>query len=186
MINSKPLKDYKPRSGIKQFFRDLIWPIVRFCKRIKKYYEWCKILKDDYDWDGHYIYHILGYKLQRTLKVLENGHAIHEPKDLEALSECIILCDKLYQDNYENPYHEIHNDKWGELEVEWVPCKEEEDNKKGLKQFKSSRKNAKTKSQKEMEKKEFLQCFLDGKKDMASDRTRLFRLIKKHINKWWD
>lgn len=207
MLNSKALKPYKSRWSIEAdyengdmslsekavylFKKYLVWPITdnyRFCKRrIKKCYDYAKFGYHSYDWDFHYVFQEMEFKLKRLRVALVNGHAIQEEEHMEALDQMIKAVRRLGRKTYENKYLYHHDEKWGKIESMTTP-NHDEDGKVRTHTWHSWRKNTKNASDevKEQEKKEFLECYQKGEVDRLKDIDLFADLLKKHSIYLWD
>lgn len=148
---------------------------------LKKCTQYCRLLWNDYDWDGHYLYPIMELKLKRMLKSLKHGHLEQDPRHLKALEIAIAACQRLHKDDYWSP-HDRHDKKWGKTKT-WF-TKSKRDPK--CSEWHSSRPKAKTKKQIEQERKEFLHACKMEEMLKTRDRKVLFGIIAKYIPFWWD
>jgi hypothetical protein len=156
-------------------------PIRVYLSYIRRMWDYRKLLKEDRDWDSHFIYIMLQFKLERVYKALKNGFAIHEKKDMAALRRCIKLLKNLSKDDYDEKYFKAHNKKWGKLKT-WYDPIEGSDNLS----WKSSRPKAKTPAQQIREREEFKKTWENADEDRKNDRLELFDLLHKHLDAWWD
>ena len=131
MLNSKRLKDRekeKPETKLQELWNKIYvsdWfgyihkpysEVCYFFKRLKKNYLFYKnVLKFDYDFDSHGLLLMIHYKLKAMYPVLENGYAIQEDKDMQALRIAIKLSKRLWEDNYEERTWNKIEAKYGKL-----------------------------------------------------------------------
>lgn len=102
------------------FFNNKVIQVSYWYERIKKNirFYW-NVLRFDYDFDFHCIFRMLNYKLIETKRVLENGIAIQDPKDMKALRICIKLAKKLDEEDYDSRVWRLTEGKYGELKINW-------------------------------------------------------------------
>lgn len=157
----------------------------RYKERIGRSLAFAKIAWLNYDFESAYIYNLMAFKMRRIYRTLKKGFAIQHPEDMKALKEAIDICDRLFEGNYDDKYHKVHDKKWGKIRTKDVPVYDDEGKLK-YHQWKTSRKNVKTKKQLEVERKEFLDCWKYGEKDRVKDLNRLNQIFKKYQPSWWD
>lgn len=138
-----------------------------------------------YDFESAYIYDLMAFKMKRIHETLKNGHAVQQKVDMDALKEAIQICERLFEGNYDDKYHSVHNKKWGRLRSKHIP---EYDDQGKIKHYRweTSRRKVKTAAQKKKERAEFLQTWHDGERDRKADLDRLNEILKIHEPHWWD
>ena len=192
MLKSKVLKDdrrYKERIGldeflfsIKYFILDRIYDLTRPFRYLKKLYDWhSNVFKYDFDFDGHSLFRIMGYKLLRLETSLENGNSVQCPKDMRALKLAIKLAKKISRYDYGERLYRKHESKWGELRIWSTPI---EGSTRSI--MHSSRPNANTPEEIEQERKEIIETSILEVKLVERDRKRLYGILDKYLNSWWD
>ena len=100
---------------------------------------------------------------------------------MRRLSECRILAKRLSENKYDQFYYDRHEEKWGKLNIDFTASES-----KDLFVLNSSRKNVITKADKRQE---LLDLKLIQKieyKMIRLETERLFYLLSKYINKFWD
>lgn len=138
-----------------------------------------------YDFESAYLYDIMAFKMKRIYSCLEKGHAVQQDEDMKALKEAIQICERLFDDKYDQKYYKAHDKKWGNLKSKHIP--EYDDNGK-IKYYRweSSRPKAKTSAQKKQEVAELIKISEYGDTDRKADLDRLNEILKKHQPTWWD
>lgn len=193
MFQSKPVKDLSDKepsklylwwiqSPIGDVYYDLVWKLIENpIFQIKRLYQWyVNVFRYDYDFDGHCLFAIIGYKLKRIRDVLNDGHLVQEDNDLKALDLAIKLCTRLKEDKYEEIFFDRHDAKWGEMRGF-----DHYSGKKSL-PFDSSRPNAKTPEEKEREREDFRKAY-EGAYAMAKREEKWFyAILHKYLTAWWD
>ncbi len=151
-------------------------------KTITKLYGWqTHVFKNDYDFDGHSMFAILEYKLQRIQKELINGHAVQEDEDLHALALAIKLAGRLKEDKYELVVHRRHDAKWGEL-ITWMEPIPNSTNK----YWRCRREHAVTDDQKTQERAEAVAGYDAASKRMERETRWFYGILGKYQRRWWD
>lgn len=191
MIRSKAVKNYKLKDwgrfeAVRVFIRDVRYAIRKPFWKLKLTWDWYhNVLHRDFDWDHSYLWRAMRYKMQRMLVALtDDAHLYQEPERIKALKECIRLLTRLTDKDHESyfePAYKPHDKKWGRLKTWSEPT---EDGKAYY--WRSSRPKAKTKRQKEQERKEYLECHKKEDELRNADRKRLYELMYENELYWWD
>jgi hypothetical protein len=166
---------------IESFFR-------RLHERIGRSLAWAKLTYLNYDFDSSYLYEVMEFKLKRIYECLKNGHAIQRKEDMAALRELIKICGRLRNyDDYEDPYREAHDKKWGKM-PRWgsEPVKNDKGEVTSYKMIFKDRPKANTPKKKEQERKEFRDIWEKAEQDYCKDIDRMAEILKKHGKTWWD
>jgi len=195
MFQSKALKDFPERTKSKLYKWWLESPIGDWYYRVtwkyfgkplqdvKKMWSWYwNVFRFDYDFDGHSLFAIIEYKLKRIQKVLQNGHAVQEPKDMKALKLAIKLAGRLKDDDYDEPFWNRHDRKWGESKHWFEPCNDGTGNS----YWHSSRPNANTPEEKEQESQEHLAYRYASEAKRNREEKQLYSILQNHLRVWWD
>jgi hypothetical protein len=74
---------------------------------IKNLYKWFWVIWKDRDWDHHYIFEVLKFKLEKQAKHL-GGRNWHESfkRDAEVMMTCVRLINKLQNEEYYEAYYD--------------------------------------------------------------------------------
>jgi hypothetical protein len=194
MLQSQALKDFPEEKESSKLY--LWWIGTRFSRhyyhftwkffgnpyfQVKRLVEWyLNVFRYDFDFDGHSLFAIIEFKLKRVKKVLENGHAYQEPKDMKALSLAIKLAGRLKDEHYESVGHARIVKKWGESKIWFEP------NEHGTSKMHSSRAGAPTP---ELE----AQCWEETKEQyrladirMKREERWMYSILQNHLRSWWD
>ena len=68
---------------------------------VKNLYKWFWVIWKDRDWDHHYIFQVLKFKLEKQANHLaENGFHNNAQRDAELMMTCVRLIDKLQNEYY--------------------------------------------------------------------------------------
>lgn len=149
---------------------------------VKNLIRWFPVIWKDRNWDHYFIYVILRRKLQLMEQCIRHGMHTNCVKDANKIKRCVLLLNRLIEDNYhENVYYDYYK-KWGqpeivfkESEIEIGSCElnfkypnvnSEEDDKLRQKHFKTKG---------------------NFEEDLRrQDIEMLFKLMEKYIESWWD
>jgi hypothetical protein len=95
----------------------VIYKIKQFFKRIYNLYRWFPIIWKDQDWDHHYIFEILKFKLKNQANYI-GGKDRHTraKRDAEIIMTCIRLINKVQDEYYGREYFEYHKS-----ELKFIP-----------------------------------------------------------------
>lgn len=160
--------------------------MIRLFKRILHVLKWIPVLWNDYDWDYHFIFPILRFKLYNMGKCFYNNISkgygwVGDEKAIRELKTCVCLLDRLIEDDYE--YEACRNmiDRWGEIQF-----KETTLDNGGSKLTNFTREKILTKKDKIQAQKDTIredQRAFDRKK---YDIEYLFKIMHRKMLSWWD
>ena len=196
MFSSKALKDRpgKERSklylwwiqtSVSEYYYDFFY---KFFKRpyrlVEKVYGWYKnVFLNDYDWDGHSMFAIIKYKLERVEKALINGHAYQEDReDMKALKLAIKLAGRLKTDHYEERGYDRIEAKWGKSKHWFEPCVD----RPGLSTMHSSRPKMITEEDKKQEMEDRREQYRLSEARRQKEEKCLYAIMLKYMRSWWD
>jgi hypothetical protein len=159
-----------------KWYYDFTWKFIQNpIFQIKRLWDWYwAVFRYDYDFDGHCLFRIIEYKLKRLEKVLLNGLAVQDPKDMKALKLAIKLAGRLKEDNYEIAFHDRHDKKWGKRVRgrgnTWT----------------SDRPKANTPKKKEQEKKEYWDMIHAAEAQKKREEKIFYGILLKYLRNLWD
>ena len=82
-----------------------MYKIKQFFRRIYNLYRWFPIIWNDQDWDTHYIWEILKFKLKNQAKYIgTKDRHISAKRDAEIMMLCTRLIDKVQSEYYSHEY----------------------------------------------------------------------------------
>ena len=82
-----------------------MYKIKQFFRNIKNLIRWFPIIWKDRDWDDHFIFEILKFKLQNQAKYIgERGHHTRAKRDAEIMMTCVRLIEKIQNEYYGTEY----------------------------------------------------------------------------------
>lgn len=159
-----------------------------FIERLGRSLAFARMAWLNFDFDFSYLYKVMYFKMERILKVLENGHLEQDKEVIDSLKEAIKICKRLCENNHDSKYFKLHDKKWGRLGLKLISGKNSLGEPAGTGSMFSPRRKLKnaTKEVKHRERKEFLACMENGEMDRKADIDRLAVLLKEHSLTWWD
>ena len=109
----------------------LIWKIQRWFRQeapylhrtiangIKNLWRWFPLVWKDRDWDHHYIFEVLKFKIENTSKyVRSKDRYVGVERDSEIMMTCVRLIDKVQNEIYDGEWYEYVDQKMITEEVE--------------------------------------------------------------------
>ena len=106
-------------------FDNITYPFRRFFRKVRNVFRWLPTIWKDEDYDDHFIVEILIKKLEHTRDFFlsDRTHIANAEEVAEEIQEAI---DRLHMTRdswefYEQPAHEIIEEKWGESKFNWTP-----------------------------------------------------------------
>jgi len=164
-----------------------MYKIKQFFRRIYNLYRWFPIIYKDQDWDHHYIFEILKFKLKNQAEYIGGkDRYIAAKRDAEIMMTCVRLIDKLQDNYYGREYQDYHvselkfiNSKTypGSYEIEEERISENFDIyfKKYSRIYKQVKSNDKHKT-----------GFTIARINEERAHKLLFKILEQHIQRWWD
>lgn len=199
MFDSKPLKDQEEKEHSKLYlwwiesplsdrYYKLQYAIMKPFREIKKLWQWYRnVFRYDYDFDGHCLYRIIRYKLERIKPELINGNALHEDRDLQALDIAIKLAKRLQEDHYDMRAWDRHEKKWGKFHWEFEKIEGTESKPGGpYSRMESYWENVKTEEDKLKCNQERSDAMTLAYNIMKREERWLFAILQNHLRRWWD
>lgn len=171
---------------ILEYFKSIRNQIYSLYRNIKRGISWGWFMRDNYDWDYHYVEIMLLEKLRRLRKeVTTNGHlqwdmepADDEYKTLKKLDLAIYLLNR--QVSRDSMFYAIHTDtkhekKWGQLVRQSDP-----------KYWRFERANVHNPEEKGQERAEFKVLCELSHKIYVRDRRILYHILEVYGPQFWD
>jgi hypothetical protein len=164
------------------FYKIKQWP-RQIRQGIKSLWIWFPVIWKDRQWDHIYIYQVFRHKLHLTEQLIRyHGHHLNHIQDADKIKKCVLLLDRLIEDEYHENVFKPHYKKWGEAEMNFTDSTEYPD----CSVLDIKYPNVKTDKDKKLQQAQFR---LKSKMEQAmkeQDLDMLFNLMKKHIQTWWD
>lgn len=166
----------KPQNLFDWFRYDLVYGI-------KNFHRWFKVIWSDRDYDPYFIYTVLHHKLKKMEHFIRHdGHHLYRERDADQIKKCVLLLDRLIEDEYHETAFKEHEKKWGFAEMDFSPCEDKE----GYSELHIKYPNEKTEADKKQNAKELKEAFKHEDMLRKQDLEMLFSLMNKHIQGWWD
>jgi hypothetical protein len=107
------------KDKIHDIYWDLIgWRIRYIYRKFKNLYRWFPVIWNDQDYDKHYIFDILKFKLKNQAKYIgDNDRHTRAALDAKRMRICVDLIDKVSDEYYSGEYMDYHETKWEFIDV---------------------------------------------------------------------
>ncbi len=117
------------------YWKNLGWRFREFSRNIKNLIRWFPVIWKDRDWDDHYIWEILKFKLKNQAKYIGDRDIHTSAKyDAQRMMLCVRLIDKIQEEYYSMEYMDYHESNYNWLDIDdnlqfgvasplfWVSC----------------------------------------------------------------
>lgn len=161
-----------------------LWKKIRTTlKKIIKTISWFPVIWHDTDWDYSSIFYLLDFKLDKMEKAFRSQQSVsvYAPIAAKQMKYARFLIDRIMKDDYCKKEYETHEQKWGKLIHNTIPIEGSTNVKVDF-----YRTKARATGQEKTEKAESWQIIELNEKRREEDLDRLFRHIRKYIQRWWD
>lgn len=166
--------------------------IINILVKIRRSYNFAKIGWSNGDFDNGYLNELILFKLERMLYFFEHKgyhstECINYKPKMKSLKLAIKLLKKINKDHY-LMFSNLHDKKWGEQVVTYVPHLYDNSNKKNIKTYKMefTVENADTPEKQKIERQERLDAYRADDRLKQKDVKRVFNIIAKYSEYWWD
>jgi hypothetical protein len=153
---------------------------------VRNVFRWLPTIWKDRDYDDSYITEILIKKLEftREFYLSDKAYSAEAEKVAEEIQEAI---DRLHMTKdswefYEQPAHDIIEEKWGKTTFEFIPLED----RPGLNEMVSKTEKVVTPEDKEQYSEDFRAAMKTARKEYMKDKKEAYKFIAKHIDGWWD
>jgi len=163
-------------------WRDLkYWP-RDFQTGIKNLITWFPIIWKDRQWDHYFLLTILSKKLKLMEDYFEKGHIILDTKKVAHTMRQARICTERLRDNeYEDPFYEKLNKKWGPPELNWGEADQE-----GFCELDITHEHVKTEEDEEQYRKEMRKIREQTNALRKQDKEYFCKLFQKYLETWWE
>ena len=166
-----------------------MWKIRRFIKRIKNLIRWFPIIWKDQDWDDHFIWEILKFKLKNQAEYIGyHDRHVSAKRDAEIMMLCVRLIEKVQSEYYIGEYMDYHESDYNWIDSESFPGMYELDivqkSERFDKYFKKYPLIYKGVPDLNAPKVRIAMQIAHTNHDRA--RKLLFNILEKNIEGWWD
>jgi len=148
----------------------------------KNLIRWFPTIWNDRNYDQYFIYVVLRKKLQLTEDCLRNGCHLYAEKTADQVKICSHILDRLIKDEYHLHAFKRHDEIWGEADFKF----EKIEDRPGFSSLHITHENVKNDKDKEQERKDFKGAVKKEQDLRSQDLDLLFKLMRKHIQGWWD
>lgn len=165
----------------------MLYKIKQFFRRIYNLYRWFPIIWKDQDWDDHFIFEILKFKLKNQAKYIGyHDRHVSAKRDAEIMMLCVRLIEKVQDEYYACEYQNYHESEIifvdsethpGYYEMEVIEKSERYDE-----YFKKYPRIAKRFTFNDKGKK----AFNIAKTNQERAHKLLFKILEQNITRWWD
>lgn len=155
---------------------------------IKNLIKWFPIVFKDRDWDHHYIFEVLKFKIKNTSKyICESNRYVGCERDVELMNTVVRLIDKVQNETYSMEYMDYES---GEFSLEkFQEYRNNQDYSKYFQKYPLIYKYVcKTPKQKDVLNNDCDNSIALSIGIINHQRAKklLFKLLNEHIEKWWD
>lgn len=165
-------------------YRKITSTCINIKEGVKNLIKWSPVIWNDRDFDYIFIFRILKFKLEQMEKRFrECDYTMDSQKNAREIKQCIKILNRIINQDYCNIAFMFHDKKWGNLFMELHDSEIEDDESHPLVLHREKVRNL---NDQEEEKKEFRRCMDQENYLENQDIEYLFKIINKHIRKWWD
>ncbi len=158
--------------------RKIGYKIRRFFDAIENLIAWFPVIIKDHDWDQHYIYEVLAFKLSRTAKYFRKSNIfVGEEREAEKMELCVRLIKKIQAEDYEMEFFDKLDEKYGKM-INYVDA--------STHFLETKYENDYTPEELEEIRKERWEAIEKGAKKQERAGKILFTLLERNMPGWWD
>lgn len=159
------------------------WTTIRnIPANIRMICEWIPVLWNNWDWDYNFLLLILQYKLKRMSKHIKEHDNLYKSGQIAAqMQACADIIQRLLDNEYDEKEMAALDEKWGELQMDSLPCEYE-----GCRALDIYRPKAREMGMEDQEREESLAARQEAADRRQKDFEILFRIMNKRIEWWWD
>jgi hypothetical protein len=166
-----------------------------FIAGVKNLFKWFPIIWKDRDWDDHFIFEILKFKLKNQSKYIGRyDRHVSAKRDAEVMMTCVRLIDKIQTEYYAVEYMDYHK-----TEFHWDDCEDRPEHKQlRIEELEENFDNYFVKypniykrvinTKKSIFKKDEKSGIAMNMAHINHERAikLLFNIMEKNIERWWD
>jgi hypothetical protein len=154
---------------------------------IKNLVRWFPIIWKDRDWDDHYIFEVLKFKLKNQSKYIgyHNRH-VSAKRDAEIMMLCVRLIEKVQDEWYGREYNDYHETESVFTPSESHPGSYEWDLKELNEHFDDYFKKYSRIAKQVVEEDRGRKAFMIAKINEERAHKLLFKILEQNIRRWWD
>ena len=163
--------------------------IKRFIKRIKNLIRWFPIIWKDQDWDDHFIWEILKFKLKNQAEYIGyHDRHVSAKRDAEIMMLCVRLIEKVQSEYYQLEYMDYHKSDYNWIDSESHPGMYELEIVEKSERFDEYFKKYPLiyRCVPDLNVPKTAIAFHIAQTNHTRARKLLFNILEKNIEKWWD
>jgi hypothetical protein len=164
-----------------------MWRIKQFFKSINNLIRWFPIIWKDRDWDHHFIFEILKFKLKNQAEYIsKRGNHLSAKRDAEIMMTCVRLIEKVQDEYYGCEYQEFFKASYkfkdskdypGHYEMDII--QESEHFNDYFKKYPRIYNRVKTEDKHKT-------AFTIANMNEKRAHKLLFKILEQNIQRWWD
>ncbi len=165
----------------------VMYKIKQFFRNIRNLVRWFPIIWKDRDWDDHFIFEILKFKLKNQAEyIVYHDRHVSAKRDAEIMMLCVRLIERIQDEFYACEYQNYHDSELIFVDSEDHPGMYEmitfEKSERYDEYFKKYPRIAKQFKIKDKGKK----AFNIAKTNQERAHKLLFKILEQNITRWWD
>lgn len=157
---------------------NVCYPFYKVKRFISNLYDYLPIIWNDFNFDYYYLLKLMDFKLKKMESVLEK-HDGDNKISAQEIRDALKILDRILKDGYESEIMKDHDEKWGEIEMEFHPTED------GYSTLEINRKNVLSKEDKEIEIAEFMARMDQADQNKKQDIKKFFQILSDKIQGWW-
>ena len=165
--------------------RDEIWHTLvgQWVTKITRVVQWIPVVWENCDWDYMYLMDMIEYKLKRMQKEIRGGMSVDEHKDERCgeIQEVLDLIEKIRENDWVTEEYKAPEEKYGSLKMKTFPA---EKGCSRLEFYYSKTDLGSDINEQARKESSEIHRLAEEKEQEAYDK--LFALMAKNIQKWWD
>lgn len=119
-MNYKSMKLNSAQTWKQKLWYCLPYRVRYFITGVKNLIRWFPIIYKDRDWDDHYIWQVLKFKLKNQAKYIGyHDRHLSAKRDAEIMMLCVSLIDKIQNEYYQSEHMGYH-----ESDFNWIDCED--------------------------------------------------------------
>jgi hypothetical protein len=150
--------------------------------------KWWKIVWEDRDYDYHFIYSALRFKLENTANYIEkHQRSVGWEHDVKWMRICVRLIDKISDDYYIMKHYDEIEKQWGKSDFKFTPIEDKLDDD-GEKYFEMNMEYENAKTPEDYKKIDEMSSKgrETGQEQHEKAKRLLFKIMQEKIEYWWD
>ena len=169
-----------------------MWRIRMFFRKVKNMIRWFPVIWKDEDWDSHFIFEIIKFKLKNQAKYIgDKDRHTRAKRDAEIMNICVRLIDKVQTEYYNAEYLDYEESKFNFIPIEGTTSSKLEieyisDNLNDyFNKYPLVYKEAVSQHIHKNPDKHIIAMYMSR---INHDRARklLFKVMERNIERWWD